>query len=442
MSGKKENLEGFIKSRLEEKKYVYNERLWTPVGTVLLEGKKKSKRRWMALLSLLFILGLGSIFFIKNNKGDVKDEVAIISNKNKTDSPPTVLNNGINSPREKRSILKENKLKNKDQANLFFDKSKNPENDNTQTNKITSAPAKKTKRNTSFSKTKKAIREEEAVLLENDFSKKNKTSEASISTDKKEPVAFSENIEETALPKKGSEKNNPLIVQALPVAQFRLFENIPTINLLKTEPVKKADMHLPEGWQLFASVGTPSPRNSFGGNRVTVGLGYVHRFSRRWSVMATGGYRTYLGNKESVEFDKVTYGFVRKSEHYKLDVSKIHYANLYSSLGYHLAPRHVFLFGLGISKFITAHGELETRKERAQEFEAYSPVNSGTGYRKAFYPWNAELQLGYQYVISHRTTLGIGIQCPLKSILKTEYQNNGPNPLAYGHLFLTHQLRK
>ena len=238
------------------------------------------------------------------------------------------------------------------------------------------------------------------------------------------------------------EKKHLLPLQPLSISFLDLPENIPTINSQKTQPVKKADMHLPEGWQLFASVGTPSPRNSFGGNRVTVGLGYVHRFSRRWSVMAIGGYRAYLGNNGSVEFDKATYGFVRESNHYKLDVSKIHYARLYGGLGHQLASRHVFSFGMDFSRFITAYGELETRKERALEFGPYSTVSSGTGYREAFRQWNVELQLGYQYIISRYTTLGIGIQCPLKSILKTEYQNNGPKPLAYGHLFLTHQLRK
>ena len=292
----------------------------------------------------------------------------------------------------------------------------------------------KTNRTISFSKIEKTSQKTEASILEDEFPE---IKETNTIIKKITPDLAGGSFDKY---KKGISVLS--LILPLPLGQFDLSENKPGISLQQIEPVKKADIHLHEGWQMFVSVGTPWPRNSFGGNRVTVGLGYVHRFSRKWSVMATGAYRSYFGNKESVEFDKVTYGFVRKNEHYKLDVSKIHYATLYSSLGYHFAPRHALLFGLDISKFITAHGELETRKEIAQEFEAYSPVNSGTGYRKAFYSWNADVQMGYQYIISHRTTLGIVVQYPLISILKTEYQNKEPKPLAYGHLFLIHQLRK
>ncbi len=433
MSGKKENLEGFIKFKLEEKKYTYDERLWTPVGTVLLEEKKKRRRRWLVLFPILLGLGLASTFFLESNKGTSENDMAVVINKYETDPISTALDENVKPPKKEQSIIKENELKNNESGNSLFDKSKKTEKENAQIDKNL-VFKNKTDRTIFFSKIKKASQKTEASILEDEFPGMNETN------------TFTENITPD-LPEGNFDKNKtgistPSLIQPLPIGLIDLPEIKPTIISQKIDPVKKADIRLPEGWQLFASVGIPLPDNSFGGNRASIGFGHVYRFAPRWSATAAVGYRAYWGNNESVEFDKTTYDFVRESDHYKLLLSKIHYVNLYSGLGYQLAPRHVFSFGVDFSRFITAHGELETRKERALEIEPYSTVSSGTGYREAFRQWNVELQLGYQYILSHRTTLGIGVRHPFKSILKMEYQNNGPKPLAYGHLFLTHQLRK
>ena len=145
MSRKKENLEGFIKSKLEEKKYAYDERLWTPVGTVLLEKKKKRRRRRLVFLPLLFGVGLASLFFIKSNNEQVS------FNENKS------INQNEKYAETETDDLDKNELKTDEQESLIFDKKKKTEKENIQLNKNTEViPQKNKNQNNYFSKNKKS----------------------------------------------------------------------------------------------------------------------------------------------------------------------------------------------------------------------------------------------------------------------------------------------
>ena len=108
MSGKKENLEGFIKFKLEEKKYTYDERLWTPVGTVILEERKKRRRRWLVLLPILLGLGLARTFFLESNKGVLENDMTVVTNNIETDPTSTALDKNL-KPLKKQTIYNKGK---------------------------------------------------------------------------------------------------------------------------------------------------------------------------------------------------------------------------------------------------------------------------------------------------------------------------------------------